>query len=255
MKFIDLHSEKREDLNKTGVYLITLINKPNWYYIGSAAKMSKKKYNDVGFLQRWRNHFSTLKNNKHFNPILQRTVNKYDIENIRFKILELCEPEDCIFVEDKWLQYYIKYHNVYNINKVHPTKLGYITSEETKLKISKSRNKKKVYQFNFEGNLVKEWECFNHILQEFPKGKGSIWRCLNNLQQTSNGYIWSYKNVFEYKPFNKSKIVLQLDLNNNIINQFSSTVEAFKKTSIHGIHRCCINKGITAGGFKWKYKN
>jgi len=254
MKFIDLHSEKRKDLNKTGVYLIEIINKPNWYYIGSAAKNNKKKYNDIGFLQRWRNHLSTLKRNIHFNPILQRSVNKYDIENLRFKIIEFCEPEECITVENKWLQYYIKNHNVYNINKIHPSKLGYITSEETKRKISKSRVKKEVYQFDFDGNLIKTWECLNHILKEFPTGNSSIWRCLNNKQQTSFGYIWTYKNKFIFKDFNRSKPVVQLDLNNNIIKEWKSSKEAEKKLGIFGVNACCRKVRKTAGKFKWKYK-
>lgn len=257
MKFTDLHSEKRENLNKTGVYLIKIINKPNWYYIGSASKINKKNYNDIGFLQRWRNHFSTLKRNIHFNPILQRSINKYGIENLRFEILEYCDPEKCIEIEDKWLQYYIQNHNVYNINKIHPSKLGYVTSEETKKKISKSRDKKKVYQFDFNGNLVKEWICFNHILKEFPTGKSSIWRCLNNLQQTSFNYIWSYNDNFKFKSFNQSKPVLQYDLNNNFIKEWKSAKEASEHLCIqqNSISLCCRNKRKKAGNFNWKFKN
>jgi len=255
MKFTDLHLEKRENLNKTGVYLIKITNKPDWYYIGSASKTNKKNYNDIGFLQRWRNHLSTLKRNIHFNPILQRSINKYGIENIRFEIIEYCDPKKCIEIEDKWLQYYINNHNVYNINKIHPTKLGYITSQKTKDKISKSRKKKKVYQFNFEGNLVKEWECFNHILKDFPTGQSSIWRCLNNKQQTSFNFIWSYINKFKFKPFNRSKAVLQYDLNDNFIKEWVSGKLAQDTLNIFGISLCCKNKRKTAGKFKWKYKN
>lgn len=257
MKFTDLHSEKRENLNKTGVYLIKIINKPDWYYIGSASKTNKKNYNDIGFLQRWRNHFSTLKRNTHFNPILQRSINKYGIENLRFEILEYCDSEKCIEIEDKWLQYYIQNHNVYNINKIHPSKLGYITSEKTKKKISESRDKKKVYQFDFDGNLVKEWICFNHILKEFPTGSSSIWRCLNNLQQTGYNYIWSYNDKFEFKSFNQSKPILQYDLNDNFIKEWKSAKEASEHLCIqqNSISLCCRNKRKKAGNFNWKFKN
>lgn len=255
MKFTDLHSEERENLNKTGVYLIQIITKPNYYYIGSAAKTNKKNYNDIGFLQRWRNHFSTLKRNIHFNPILQRSVNKYGIENLRFKILEYCEPEKCIEIEDKWLQYYINNFNVYNINKIHPTRLGQINSKEHRKNISNGRNKKKVYQFDFEGNLIKEWDCMYHILKYFPKANSSIWRCLNNKQQTSNKFIWSYDNKFKYKSFNKSKIVYQFDLKGNFIKKWKSgkDVERILEISYGGVNKCCRNKRLTAGGFKWSF--
>jgi len=255
MTFTNLHSEKREDLNETGVYIIYHLSKENWFYIGSASKTNKKKYNDIGFLQRWRNHFSTLKRNIHFNPILQNTINKYGIDGLRFKIIEICEPKDCITIENKWLQYYIKNCNVYNINKIHPTKLGYITSEETKKKISQSRNKKKVYQFDFNGNLIKVWECFYHVLQQYPTGKSSIWRCLNNLQQTSCNYIWSYNNKFDYKPFNKSKKVYQFSMKGEFIKEWKSASEAGRELKIYGISLCCLGKRIFAGGFLWSFLN
>lgn len=219
MDFKDFHSEKRIDLNQTGVYLIKLLNKPDWYYIGSASKHDKCKYRDIGFLQRWRNHISTLKRNKHFNPILQRSVNKYGLENLRFEIIEACHPSDCINIENKWIKYYLNKYNVYNINIANPSRLGQINSKQHRLNISKGRDKKKIYQFDFDGNLIKEWECYNQIIKDFPGGKSSIWRCIKNKQQTSYGFIWSYEKKFKYKPFNRSRSVLQFDIDNNFIKE------------------------------------
>lgn len=53
-----------------------------------------------------------------------------------------------------------------------------------------------------------------------------------------------------------SKSVLQLDLNNNIINRFSSASEAERYLNGRGSHIgcCCLGKRKTAYGYKWKYE-
>lgn len=57
----------------------------------------------------------------------------------------------------------------------------------------------------------------------------------------------------------KSKIVLQIDKNNNIVNKFFGIGEAERITGISNqqISKCCLNrKGYkTAGGYKWRYAN
>lgn len=53
-----------------------------------------------------------------------------------------------------------------------------------------------------------------------------------------------------------SKPVLQLDLNNNIINRFSSASEAERYLKGKGSHIgcCCLGKRKTAYGYRWKYE-
>ena len=53
-----------------------------------------------------------------------------------------------------------------------------------------------------------------------------------------------------------SKPVLQLDLNNNIINRFSSASEAERYLRGKGSHIgcCCLGKRKTAYGYRWKYE-
>ena len=56
-----------------------------------------------------------------------------------------------------------------------------------------------------------------------------------------------------------SKKVLQYDLQGNLIKEWNSIREAHYNTNVYrmGISRCCNNKPsyITAGGYKWKYKD
>ena len=53
------------------------------------------------------------------------------------------------------------------------------------------------------------------------------------------------------------KEILQLDLNDNIISEFSSISEASKILNVgrSGIMQCLRKRNKTAFGYKWKYKN
>ena len=53
-----------------------------------------------------------------------------------------------------------------------------------------------------------------------------------------------------------SKTVLQFDLNNNLVKEFSSAMQVERETGFANQHicDCCKGKYKTAYGFKWKYK-
>jgi group I intron endonuclease len=253
MKLKDLHSELPENILKTGVYIIYLTNKPNYFYVGSGSTI-KSSSNKVGIEQRWFNHFSTLKRNKHYNKYLQRSVNKYGIENLRFKIIELCSPEECINIEQKWLQYYITNFKVYNLNKVNPNRLGVKLNQKTKNKIGKANSKLPVYQFDFNGNLIKVWDSVSQAEKHFNNGK-IIYKCVQNKSNTAYGYIWSYSKEFSFKSYNNSKKIRQYDLEGNLVKEWFSITEAAKFYKVQGssISICCRENYRTCCGFKWSY--
>ncbi len=72
------------------------------------------------------------------------------------------------------------------------------------------------------------------------------------------GKFHSQETIQIIKQKSKSKKILKLDLQDNIINEFDSIRSAERKTGIHRAHisKCCNNKTNhnTAGGFKWKFK-
>lgn len=109
----------------SGIYKIQSKIKPNRIYIGSAEDINK----------RWVAHLSDLKRNKHRNGRLQNHYNKYGISDLNFSILLGCEKEDLLKVE----QYFIdSYKPFFNICKTAGRITGFIHSEETKNKISRS---------------------------------------------------------------------------------------------------------------------
>lgn len=104
------------------IYVIeNLVN--NKLYVGSAVNMSK----------RWTLHLSHLRHQKHHSKHLQNAWNKYGESNFNFKVLEYCQPEDLITIE----QYYLDWlEPEYNICKLARSCRGIKLTPEHKHKIS-----------------------------------------------------------------------------------------------------------------------
>ena len=99
-----------------GIYKI--INKLNGdCYIGSSIKLKDRRSR----------HFRDLKNGVHHSIVLQRAVDKYEIENFEFEIIEECSKEELLIKE----QYYMDLLSPkYNICKIAGSPLGTKQSKE-----------------------------------------------------------------------------------------------------------------------------
>lgn len=86
----------------TGIYRIRNIINNKCYY-GSAKNIKK----------RWKRHINDLNNNKHHSIILQRSWNKYGIDNFIFEIVEICDVNLLLETEQK----YLDLNPEYNIGK------------------------------------------------------------------------------------------------------------------------------------------
>ncbi len=121
------------DIHKTGVYIIlNLVN--DKVYIGSAAR---------SFQHRWKGHRVDLRRGKHHNKHLQAAWNEYGEENFIFRILEICDKEDCIEREQYWLDGFdaCNREKGYNRTPTAGSPLGIKHTDESK-KIFSERNNK-----------------------------------------------------------------------------------------------------------------
>jgi group I intron endonuclease len=75
-----------------GIYRIRNIINGKCYY-GSSKQIEK----------RWHDHQLNLKNNKHYNAILQRAWNKHGEKNFKFEIVEECDKNLLFEIEQKYL--------------------------------------------------------------------------------------------------------------------------------------------------------
>jgi len=87
---------------------------------------------------------------------------------------------------------------------------------------------------------------------------------LRKIKENTNWDTWREsikKRNLDYKNMRRNvvnkKPILQLDLNENIIREFNSIMEASKKLNYgrSGIMQCLRKRNKTAFGYKWEYKN
>jgi group I intron endonuclease len=114
---------------ETGIYSITntITNK---VYVGSAVKIES----------RWKEHLNDLRKNKHHSIKLQRAFNKYGESTFIFNVIMLCDKNELIINEQKFIDSLESYKKGYNSCPIAGSRLGHKQSQETKDKI---RNKLK----------------------------------------------------------------------------------------------------------------
>lgn len=81
--------------------------------------------------------------------------------------------------------------------------------------------------------------------------------CVENLEWISHKDNINYGTRNERANKTKSKAIIQLDLNGNVINEFISSYDAERQLDISesNINQCCNGKRKTAGGYKWQFKS
>lgn len=118
-----------------GIYTIKNIV-TNYYYIGKSMHLEN----------RFKQHFKSLNENKHYNLHLQRSFNKYGIQNFKWFILEYCDSSKLDEKEKFWIKLFkdnnFKLYNICEGGEGGKMPLEII--ESNKIKISKA-NKGKDY--------------------------------------------------------------------------------------------------------------
>lgn len=116
----------------SGIYKITnTINGKS--YIGSSINLESRKYK----------HFWLLKRNSHDNEYLQKSFNKYGDSNFLFEILEYCDYENLIGLENYYINKF-KSNDLtlgYNLATVNDFRRNNY-NEEVKIKLSKHNLRK-----------------------------------------------------------------------------------------------------------------
>lgn len=138
-----------------------------------------------------------------------------------------------------------------------------LTPNEVRIKIH-SNIEKPVVQLDFEGNLIKRWECACKAAKELNiKSLGNISNSCKKKTATCNGYKWMFETDYnENGPIiinsldKNGRIIQQIDKEGNIIKIFQSIAEVGRNGfSTCSVRACCIGKQKEHKGFIWKYMN
>ena len=217
-----------------GIYKITnKIN--NKVYIGQSINME----------QRWKKH-----QNSKDDFLIHKAINKYNIVNFEFTILEECPQSDLDEKERYWINYY---------NSQAPNGYNMIDGGSNGAGLAKG---KKVLQYDLKGNFIKEYSSAHQAELETGINYSSICACCREEIEHVKEYQWKYLESNKIiKPLNNVIInerkILQYDLSGNLINIFSTMKEVSDKTGISKsiISKVCNHKGNTGGGFFWAFED
>jgi hypothetical protein len=177
--------------NVCGVYkIVNLVN--NKFYIGSTKNIRERL---------WK-HRALLRHNRHHNPHLQNSWNKYGEDNFDYCILEVCTSENQYERE----QFYIDtFHPEYNIAEI--VELPSY-SEVSRKKHSETRKRMfaegkliptkmtKIYMYDLSGNFIKEYQSLVEASRELNINRHLIGKNLSGEQKRCHEYIFKY----EYSP-------------------------------------------------------
>ena len=94
--------------------------------------------------QRFKEHLRNLRANKHANVHLQSAWNKYGEHSFVFEEVELCEPDQCLKIEQEYIDYYYAADRKFGYNiDPYADHAGNTLSEETRKKISEKAKGRK----------------------------------------------------------------------------------------------------------------
>jgi hypothetical protein len=150
-----METSSKELQKKTGIYLLSISNN---IYVGSS----------INLYARLIEHRTDLKNNRHGNDYLQRAVNKYKIENLKFKILSFCKPEERLQKEKE----FILSENA-NLNLIKDPTIKKMT-DYSKKKLSNSVKKGRSegrYENKYSFMPVEHYDYRGNYVQSFKNSK------------------------------------------------------------------------------------
>lgn len=238
----------------SGIYII--LNKENGkFYIGSSVNINS----------RWALHKRQLEKKTHSNMYLQRAWDKYGKDSFIFEVVEECNKEECIDLENKWLQFHQTFNieNGYNIIKQANNTLGYKHTKENKQRMKNIATEK------WSNMTEEEIISAKQRLSLYRKGKPISEEHKKALSEglTKSGWLQSKRKKAITAKSNterKSKPILQFDKQGNFIREFLNAREAVlflglnikKAMQLNRVaknNQDCFSRSVY--NFKWKYKN
>lgn len=185
------------------------------------------------------------------NPILNKAILKYGWNNFNHIIIGETSKSIACKIEQSLIKYYKQNNLSYNIGLGGEGTESF--SEETKQKLRK-------YSPWIKGKShTKEAKRKISEAGKRPCSEETKIKIGNSNRGSNNGMFGKHISELNKLKIKQrfSKPVLQLDMNNNIIREFSSATEAEHYLKVKGSHIscCCTGRRKTAYGYKWRYKN
>lgn len=197
-------------------------------YVGSAKNFYKRK----------RSHLTRLRANIHHSPYLQNSWNKYGEQNFKFILLEKIVEDNMLLIREQW--WINNSHSEYNICKIAGSSIGVKRRQETKDKV---RN----------ANLGLKHPDWRNKIKSKAQGGENHWTKKKNFSEESKIKMsFAQKKLYEsgyIHPF--AKVVIEVDENNIVLNEWSSSIKVGKFYNVSSM----TIRNIIAGKNSRKLKN
>lgn len=241
---------------KSGIYIIECIGN-NKKYIGSSINVDT----------RLKQHKSKLKKNKHDNPYLQNSYNKYGLSLFIFKSLENCLEPELLDLENKYILLFDTLNSKKGFNCL-PAKrndelrgnINYLKRLSDSMKGKMPKNYEQFRKQSARPILEYENDIFIKEYSSCKEAGEVLQICYKLINNVLTGKVkrvrkfpnktWIYKDGFNTRDIKKvkrpkhSKKVLQFTYDNVLIAVFDSAFDAANKLKIpiNTIRNSCNNR-------------
>lgn len=122
---------------------------------------------------------------------------------------------------------------------------------------------RKIAAYDLDGNLVGVYGSGGEAARELGLPKNTdVGRVARGERPQTHGYVFKYLSEAKMKidkrpdPSYAMKPIIQLDLNDNVVNEYASIREAAKALGVHSsnIGKAASGQFKTCAGYKWRYK-
>ena len=172
---------KEEFSNRSGIYLISIAGH---MYVGSA----KDFYNRI------QQHRKSLRKSKDENKKFISVFNKYGEFNTYWRILEECPESELLVREKFWIQLLDSDLNINKDPTIRPTTIIY----------NQKHCSIPVYQYDFDGNFINEFESVSEASRQTGINMRSIGLASHNysgIYKSAGGYQWAYTKQAKIAPY------------------------------------------------------
>lgn len=158
-------------------------------------------------------------------------------------------------------KYEAEYIKLYSSNKLTNSDENGQGNKNRKKDILNGVSKKmsrKVYQYDLNGNFIKEYRSVRLAASELGLNHSNISRCCNGIYRHTGGYIFKYEitnNIKLENPNAVKKLVIEVDSNGLEINRWLSIMSCSRDINFdHGnLSRVCNGKSQSIKGRFFKF--
>jgi hypothetical protein len=177
-------------------------------------------------------------------------------ENLKpeIKFIKVCPLEGFEEIES----YYIKMYKSYKLTNSDESGQGNKNRIKEVIDRQSKSSGRVVYQYDLDGNFLKEFRSARTAASELNLNHGNISRCCNDKFKHAGGYIFRYeKNEVIDKVLNPNAVqkkVIEIDYNGETIGEWSSIMECSRSTGIDNSHISRICNGINKSHKKRRFR-